>query len=79
MTASSQARLVCTPGRLRLEGPLTTHSVGSIWAEALAALLWPTGGELDLRLRPHLSAGSRLLITALPAISDMHRQLASVA
>ena len=37
MTASSQARLVCTPGRLRLEGPLTTHSVGSIWAEALAA------------------------------------------
>ena len=38
MTASSQARLVCTPGRLRLEGPLTTHSVGSIWAEALAAL-----------------------------------------
>ena len=38
MTASSQARLVCTPGRIRLEGPLTTHSVGSIWAEALAAL-----------------------------------------
>ena len=38
MTASSQARLVCTPGHLRLEGPLTTHSVGSIWAEALAAL-----------------------------------------
>ena len=52
---------------------------GDATAEVLAAQLWPAGGEWDLRLRPHLLAGSRLLITALPAISDMHRQLASVA
>lgn len=33
---------------------------GDATAEALAALLWPTGGELDQRLRPHLLAGGRL-------------------
>ncbi len=52
---------------------------GDATAESLAAQLWPAGGELDQRLRPHLRTGSRLLITTLPAIGDMHRQLAGVA
>ena len=71
MTASSQARLVCTPGRLRLEGPLTTHSVGSIWAEALAALAAQpqTPLTLDASAVTQLdSAGLVLLHRLLPVL-----------
>ncbi|QTD46243.1 L,D-transpeptidase family protein [Ottowia testudinis] len=52
---------------------------GDASTEALAARWWLASGEVAQRLRPHLAAGSRLLISALPAINDVHRGLAGAA